>query len=75
MATKDFSVASSCEPRGIDLLAPGDLVEVFFWSLREWRIGSFEIGDDGDAYVAISGRARPLAYDAALLMGLRRLLH
>lgn len=55
-------------------LSPGEAVEVYFWSRREWQVGTFQLDDAGDAFVEIRGRMQ-LRYEAAKLMGLRRLLH
>ena len=54
-------------------LTPGDLVEVYFWSKREWRLGRYLVNAFGRPFVAVPG-SRPLRYEAARLMGLRRLV-
>lgn len=61
-------------PWTTEQLAHGEPVEVYYWSRREWRIGTFELDGNGDAFVAISARTR-LRFEAAMLMGLRRILH
>ena len=55
-------------------LVHGDPVEVYYWSRREWLIGTFELDANGDPFVSISARTR-LRFQAAMLMGLRRILH
>jgi hypothetical protein len=55
-------------------LAHGEPVEVYYWSCREWRIGTFELDANGEPFVSISARTR-LRFQAAMLMGLRRILH
>jgi hypothetical protein len=55
-------------------LAAGETIEVYFCSQRRWRSGVYVIDYLGRPFVAIPGRA-PLRFEAAKLMGLRRLIH
>ena len=64
-------------PRGeptLAALSPGDIVEVYFWTKRDWLLGRYFVDALGRAFVIVAGY-RPLRYEAAQLMGLRRLFH
>lgn len=63
-----------CADVAIPELAPGDAVEVYSWSQREWLTGTYERDCSGAPIIALQDRP-PLRYQAALLMGLRRLYH
>jgi hypothetical protein len=73
VASRNVEVEPRSLPGTTEALAPGEAVEVYFWSRREWCIGTFELDDAGAPFIVVSERA--LRFEAALLMGLRRLLH
>jgi hypothetical protein len=74
VACKEVDVVEASSAWTTERLTPGEPVEVYYWSRREWRLGSFEVARDGQAFVVFSSRTR-LRFEAAQLMGLRRLLH
>ena len=55
-------------------LSPSEAVEVYFWTKRAWLTGRYFVDALGRAFVAVPGYP-PLRYEAAELMGLRRLVH
>lgn len=55
-------------------ILPGEIVEVYFWTKRDWLPGRYFVDALGCPFVAVPGYP-PLRYDAARLMGLRRLFH
>jgi len=63
-----------CADVAIAELAAGDVVEVYSWSRRQWLIGTYALDGTGARFIELRDRP-PLRYEAALLMGLRRLLH
>ena len=63
-----------CANVAIAELEPGDAVEVYSWSQREWLTGIYQRDCAGAPIIALQDRP-PLRYEAAFLMGLRRLLH
>jgi hypothetical protein len=73
-AVRGESDTSWNAPVWIEPLAAGEMIEVYFWTQRAWRSGCYLIDPLGRAIVAIPGRA-PLRFEAAQLMGLRRLIH
>ena len=68
----------TCDEREIQFdiraLAPGDRVDVFFENERRWERGTLRITAAGDAVIDVRGR-EPIAFDDAVAMGIRRLLH
>ena len=64
-------------PRGEPPIAPlssGEIVQVYFWTKRDWLVGRYFVDALGRAFVIVPG-CPPLRYEAAQLMGLRRLVH
>ena len=55
-------------------ISPGEIVEVYFWTKRDWLQGRYFVDAVGCPFIVVPGYA-PLRYEAASLMGLRRLLH
>jgi hypothetical protein len=74
VASRSIAVDPRCEDVAIAELAPGDAVQVYSWSQREWLTGTYEVDYMGAPFIALHERP-PLRYEAAMLMGLRRLLH
>lgn len=54
--------------------SPGEIVHVYFWTKRDWLPGRYFVDAIGRAFVVVAGYP-PLRYEAAQLMGLRRLIH
>ena len=52
----------------------GEIVQVYFWTKRDWLTGRCFEDELGRRFVAVPGYP-PLRYEAAMLMGLRRLVH
>jgi hypothetical protein len=75
MAGRITAVAPVGEVDASLALAHGDAVEVYSWSRREWIIGRYELDFTGAPFIELAELHRRLRYEAALLMGLRRLLH
>ncbi len=53
---------------------PGEIVEVYFWTKRDWVLGRYFVDELGRAFIDAPGYP-PLRYEAACLIGLRRLIH
>ena len=74
MTTLRFHAETASATTPAEPLAPGEAIEVYFWSQRRWRAGRFLIDCLDRPYIAIPGRA-PLRFEAAMLMGMRRIVH
>lgn len=74
VSTRTLAVDPRCADVAIAELAAGDVVEVYSWSQRQWLIGTYALDCTGARFIELRDRP-PLRYEAALLMGLRRLLH
>jgi hypothetical protein len=55
-------------------LDSGDAVDVFIEGERQWLRGTFQISTAGEAWIDIPRRGA-LAFESALAMGLKRVLH
>jgi hypothetical protein len=55
-------------------LDPGDAVEVFLEEERRWVRGQFLVSSSGAAVVQLVSKP-PLQFEAALAMGIKRVLH
>lgn len=74
VASRTLDVDTRCAGVAIAELAPGDAVEVYSWSQRAWLTGTYAVDDSGARFIELCDRPA-LRYEAALHMGLRRLLH